>query len=242
MNATSLRERIRAGRHGFLLLAIILAFSIRPLISDATTSTLVFSAAMLLLLLMALYTTQVDELVGDHDRLLAERKRWNRVGWLLALPALTERIYALIFPTPKMTLVTGISWFLFLAFVTFNLLRTLIRHRDVTNQTIALSISVYLLIGMTWSMLYILIFNLQDNAFSFNSGAPAPAIGDQHVFPTFLYFSLTTISTMGFGDIVPLTVQARFAAVAEGISGQFYMAVLVARLVSLQISASSQSD
>jgi hypothetical protein len=53
------------------------------------------------------------------------------------------------------------------------------------------------------------------------------------------YFSLTTLSTIGFGDITPLTLQARYLAVAEGITGQFYMAILVARLVGLQMSQSA---
>ena len=51
-------------------------------------------------------------------------------------------------------------------------------------------------------------------------------------------FSLTTLSTIGFGDIIPLTLQARYVAVAEGITGQFYMAILVARLIGLQMSQS----
>ncbi len=51
-----------------------------------------------------------------------------------------------------------------------------------------------------------------------------------------MYFSLTTLSTVGFGDITPLTLQARYAAVAEGITGQFYLAILVARLVGMQMS------
>jgi voltage-gated potassium channel len=53
------------------------------------------------------------------------------------------------------------------------------------------------------------------------------------------YFNLTTLSTIGFGDITPLTLQARYAAVAEGITGQFYLATLVARLVGLQMSRSA---
>jgi hypothetical protein len=57
-----------------------------------------------------------------------------------------------------------------------------------------------------------------------------------HTFPILGYFSLTTLSTIGFGDITPLTLQARYAAVAEGITGQFYMAILVARLVGMQMS------
>ncbi len=53
-----------------------------------------------------------------------------------------------------------------------------------------------------------------------------------------IYFSLTTLSTIGFGDITPVTLQARYAAVAEGITGQFYLAILVARLVGMQMTQS----
>ncbi|MGA9912337.1 MAG: potassium channel family protein, partial [Paraburkholderia sp.] len=53
-----------------------------------------------------------------------------------------------------------------------------------------------------------------------------------------IYFSLTTLSTIGFGDITPVTLQARYVAVAEGITGQFYLAILVARLVGMQMTQS----
>ena len=74
------------------------------------------------------------------------------------------------------------------------------------------------------------------NAFSFGPAGPA---SEQQVFPVLIYFSLTTLSTIGFGDITPVTLQARYAAVAEGITGQFYLAILVARLVGMQMSQSA---
>ena len=61
---------------------------------------------------------------------------------------------------------------------------------------------------------------------------------EQQSFPILAYFSLTTLSTIGFGDITPVSLQARYAAVAEGITGQFYLAILVARLVGMQMSRS----
>ncbi len=63
----------------------------------------------------------------------------------------------------------------------------------------------------------------------------------EHSFPIFIYFSLTTLSTIGFGDITPVTLQARYSAVAEGITGQFYLAILVARLVGMQMSGAGRS-
>ena len=61
----------------------------------------------------------------------------------------------------------------------------------------------------------------------------------EQVTPVLIYFSLTTIATVGYGDITPVTLQARYAAVAEGIAGQFYLAILVARLVAMQMSQSA---
>jgi len=97
-----------------------------------------------------------------------------------------------------------------------------------------MSISIYLLFGMTWAVFYAVLYYVQPGAFNF--GGPHPPV--QQVFPVLFYFSMTTISTIGFGDITPLTLQARYAAVAEGITGQFYLAILVARLVGLYMSRS----
>jgi hypothetical protein len=104
-----------------------------------------------------------------------------------------------------------------------------------------MSISIYLLLGLTWGILYVVIFQLDPHAFNLGASsslAGAVAENELLVFPTLIYFSLTTISTIGFGDITPLTLQARYAAVAEGITGQFYLAILVARLVGMHIAAS----
>ena len=66
-----------------------------------------------------------------------------------------------------------------------------------------------------------------------------PTEQKESAFPVLIYFSLTTLTTIGFGDITPLTLKARYAAVAEGITGQFYLAILVARLVGMQMSQAS---
>src|SRR5208282_1130825 len=100
-----------------------------------------------------------------------------------------------------------------------------------------MSISTYLLMGLTCGLFYIVLHDLQPNAFSFGGGAP---LSEQQTIPVLIYFSLTTLSTIGFGDITPLTLQARYAAVAEGITGQFYLAILVARLVGIQMTQSAR--
>jgi hypothetical protein len=197
------------------------------------------------LLLIALVTVQVDDLVGERNVLLAQRRRRTLIAWVLAGAALVERLYVLVAPSPRMYLIGSISWFLFLSFVTWSQLRTLLKQKAVTGETISMSISIYLLVGLTWGVLYVVIFQLDPQAFNLGASASltgAAADNEWLIFPTLIYFSLTTISTVGFGDITPLTLQARYAAVGEGITGQFYLAILVARLVGMHMASSVHED
>jgi voltage-gated potassium channel len=232
----ALQRYLRPHRHSALLAAIVFAFLVRPVIGSSGLAPVVFSIALLLLLVLALYTTEVDELVGERAALLLERHRRRLIAWSLALLAVVERVIALLWPSPRQLLLTTFFWLLFLAFVTWGQLRSLLRQREVTGETISMSVSIYLLLALTWGLVYSWVDQHDPGAFNL---PPASAEAATDRVPTFIYFSLTTISTIGFGDIVPLTMPARYAAVAEGVTGQFYLAVLVARLVALQMSGPS---
>jgi hypothetical protein len=101
-----------------------------------------------------------------------------------------------------------------------------------------MAVSVYLLVGFTWTLIYIVMFERHPESFTGLSVKSGDPIGLQHVFPVFGYYSLGTLSTIGGGDITPIGLQARYATVAEAIVGQLYLAILVARLVGLQMSHS----
>jgi hypothetical protein len=225
-------------RHTSLLVALIILFAVRPLTGNAGIAPFVFSMALLGVLLLALYTVQVDELVGERDVLVRQKRRRSRIGWLLAVPALLERVLVMVAPSPRVYLLGAMFWWLVFAFVTWNQLRSLLQQKEVTGETISMAIAVYLLLGTTWGIVYVLIFLHQPSAF--HLGDLHAAGGELGIFPVLLYFSLTTLATIGYGDITPLTLQGRYAAVAEGIVGQFYLAILVARLVALQMSGTAK--
>ncbi len=237
-----LRQQLLPRRHTALLVALITAFAVRPLIGDVGFAPIGFSIALILLMLVSLYTVQIDELIGERETLLAQRKRRSMIGWLLAIPAVAERIIIAVAPKPQLTTIGLIFWLLFFAYITWNELRAVLRQKEVTAETISMSISIYLLFGLTWGVFYILLYHLQPHAFNFGNSSTSNSSSAQQVFPVLVYFSLTTISTVGFGDITPLTLQARYAAVAEGITGQFYLAILVARLVGLYMSRPAERD
>jgi voltage-gated potassium channel len=235
-----IRIRFDQRRHTTLLVAIIGLIVVRAVLGDSVAAPLLFSFAMLAVVLVALYTIQVDELVGDREALLVERRRRTIAGWTLAIAATFERVMVWIAPSHTLYVTGAFCYLIFFAYITFQLLRGVLRQRDITRETISMSISVYLLMGLTWGFLFALIYDRHPQAFSF-AGSTTP-LSERTIFPTLTYFSFTTLSTIGYGDIAPVMMQARYAAVAEGITGQFYLAILVARLVGIYMSQSESRE
>jgi len=124
----------------------------------------------------------------------------------------------------------------FLVFVTFIILITVFRDETVTADTIVGSICAYLLLAISWGSWYTLLVLLSPDAFSVSPGLVAAAgwHAPQSVFmPLMEYYSFTTLTTLGYGDITPITAGARLLSVLEGITGQLYLAILIARLVGM---------
>jgi Ion channel len=223
-------------RHSTLLVALVITFAVRPLIGENNFSRNLFSIAAVLLLITALYTVQIDDLIGEKEALIAQRRHRMIIGWLLAFVAIGLRLAVPFLPSPALLLTSTLSYLMLFCYITWAQLRSLLRQREVTGQTIAMSVTVYLLLGFSWGLLYAVLSQIDPHAF--NTGAPAGSAFQQPDFAVLIYFSLTTLATVGYGDITPLTLQARYASVSEGIAGQFYLAILVARLVGMHMARS----
>lgn len=96
---------------------------------------------------------------------------------------------------------------------------------------------VYLLIGGTWAGIYSLVEAVAPGSFAFDR-----ALNPDGVIRTFdlIYFSFTSLTTMGYGDLVPATSHARSFAVLEAIVGVMYLATIISRLVGIYITRSSR--
>jgi len=103
---------------------------------------------------------------------------------------------------------------------------------EVTADTIMGGISVYLLLGLLWGIFYILICLFDANAFYFSEHAVKPSI---------FYFSFTTLTTLGLGDIYPINRLAMSLVSLEAITGQMYLAIFISRLISLHIIKKTSS-
>jgi len=106
----------------------------------------------------------------------------------------------------------------------------------VTPAKISGALSVYLLLGYFWSIVFTILETLQPGSFNLALGGAEAAGSRAEIFKQLLYYSYITLSTLGYGDITPLSAGARSLAALEALTGQIYLAVLVARLVGLQIS------
>lgn len=109
-----------------------------------------------------------------------------------------------------------------------------VKIRTVTMDAIFGAICAYLLFGLAWALSYWSIHTVSPNAFSFPAGQNAsgsglPLRGD---FSQFVYYSFVTMSTLGYGDITPLGRMPRTLSWMQAVIGQFYVAVVIAWLVS----------
>jgi hypothetical protein len=116
----------------------------------------------------------------------------------------------------------------------------LFQRRDATIDTILGAVVTYLLAAVAFTLVFEIVELLQPGSFS---GLPAEARSHRtELGSSMLYFSFVCITTMGYGDIVPLSDIARPLAVLEGVFGQLYLAVMIARLVGLHIATSRDND
>ena len=127
-------------------------------------------------------------------------------------------------------LLRTISDILFIAFCFFcvgMILRRVVTAKEVDFEVVVGSVSAYLLIAITWAVSYDLIYALWPESFS------AAKDGADLTLNHFIYFSMTTITTLGYGDITPVSIPVGIWSTLEAATGVFYMAILMARLVSM---------
>jgi voltage-gated potassium channel len=212
-----------------------------------------FSTVQLLIALAVLLISApfVEELEGGHLILsilfslvllagvfaVANRKRSLAIALVLAVPALTARWINHFRPDLVHPAVFLVCALLLLAFVIGHLLHFVLHAPVVTVEVLCASIAAYLMLGVMWTIAYWLVDQLTPGgAFSFNTGRGAQSMNGFTGF----YFSFITLSTVGYGDTTPVSRFARWLAAMEAMTGLLYVAVLIARLVSLY--SSSKSD
>jgi len=217
------------GRFSILLIAFFVLFLLHTFFSDYPLAEYFLPVFLVVILLLSVQA-------------LRHEGGFPVVASVLGLTTLILRWVVFVSGGQRLLLISYGSGALFFAFIAVTILAAVLRDRIVTRDTISGALCGYFLIALVWMFLFLLVESVHPGSFHIADGA-TPAI-DTAPRPAasvslFLYFSLVTLSTVGFGDIVPITGPARGLVSLEGILGQFYLAVLVARLVGLY-TANSQ--
>jgi Na+/H+-dicarboxylate symporter len=106
-------------------------------------------------------------------------------------------------------------------------------EREITQDTIYGAICGYLLLALCWALVFSLIETMVPGSFAV---LVTPAGDQERVASLMFYYSFTSLTTLGYGDIVPISPVTRSFSTLEAVMGQLYLTVLVARLVGLHIS------
>lgn len=152
------------------------------------------------------------------------------LGLMLLVPALSSKWAHHLWPhivPPAAHLFLGM---VFSAYVVVSILRYILRTPRVNSEVLCAGVSIYLMIGLLWTFAYMMVAQLSPQAFSFVND---PVKGSVMTSFNAMYFSFTTLTTLGFGDITPVSKVARTLAFMEAITGMFYVAILISRLVAM---------
>ncbi len=151
------------------------------------------------------------------------------LGLSLAVLSVGLQWTALLTNTAIFFQLSGIVYAVFLALTICEVLRYLLKKGPVTADKLHGALAGYIMIALLWALIYAMVESFTPGSFSF----PHPDPTDPRGFYRLLYFSLTTLTTVGYGDITPVTDQAMSVVMIEQFSGVFFVGVLIARLAGL---------
>ena len=152
--------------------------------------------------------------------------------FLLVIAALGARLAATVLRWDALATATLPFWSVLGLIAVAAAVRFALRGAAIDTEHLYAALSGYLLAGLFFGLLYWVVEDAWTGSFAVSGASVAPG---QFSLANGIYFSFVTLSTLGYGDVVPQTEIARGLAILEAVSGQLYLAVMVARLVSLYV-------
>jgi len=196
-----------------LLLSLLLVIVMYPVLDHGDVRRLILGGLMFVPILLATVR-------------LSERKGWVWPTVTLMLGSVIFGVASTFFPNPALV---GMKWAMLTAFfglTVAGLFSYLTNARSIIGAHLYTAVSIYLLLGMQWFALYSAIDVFWPGSIQHSGAAETNRRSE------LLYFSLVTLSTIGYGDVVPVSGEVRMLAALEGVTGVLYVAITVALLVS----------
>ena len=208
-------------RVGFLLLSLFGMFAIAAFAQHSHYEDEFFLVDMCLIVLASLYTV---EKITSHLSMLVFGSAVVGIA----------NIAGYFIPGQEADLIAGAISLLFLIWVIVMLFTNIFSRSIVNQRTIMAAVCLYALMGLAFGFIYLLIDYTTPH--SFHLETPSTSFGTDAFLDRFFYYSFTTMTTLGFGDITPVSPPARYFSALEALIAQLYTTILVARLVGLHLT------
>lgn len=210
----------------FLLSSLLLMLALFPFLNQETLSQLVFNVLFSLIFIACLYT-------------ISTTKKEFCIGLAFVLPALITRWITFFSTDTTSIIINYIATFFFLSFIIYAIFLAILHEKTVSMNTVYGATCAYLLLGITWGVVFALIDYCIPSAFlGFEQGPFHQGYLDilTYRFENLLYYSFVTLTTLGYGDIIPVYPGAKFLSILEAVTGQLYIGTVIARLLGLYLS------
>ena len=163
---------------------------------------------------------------------LRDRIRIFRIGMALVIIGTVANVLAATNDAPVYYYLSVEFLSAFLILSIWSARRQVVLGVEISANRLFGAVCIYLMIGVLWALMYGLLQTLDGQAFVGELHSESGAWG-----PTWIYYSFVTLTTLGYGDILPVSATARALAYTEAVVGVFYMAMLVAALVGSYAAA-----
>ena len=221
---TKLLRRDR-GLSALLVLLVVDIFILRPVAANVALGRVALDVLFTLILMAG--------------ALAVSRNRWAALPVVfLALGAVFVRWATYLGSYDPLLVADVLLTLLFHGVLALVILTHIFGPGPISIHRVLGAVAVYLLLGMTWAYAYELLELWIPGALRLPDAVEHPGVRPLK----FLYFSFTTLSTVGYGDITPVHPYARSLATAEALTGQLFPAILIARLVSMELQARNRPD
>lgn len=224
--ARSVLIKIARGNFFYLLFSLLLLLLVAPLFEGAFVGLMIVDIAYSAVLLAAVYA-------------VSGKKRLFTLALVVVFAILAARWSSHFLNNDSFALASESLTLVFFLFIVCAMLSHVLKDEEVTANKICGALSVYLLIGVTWALLFTIIEGIRPQSFLI-ANVQGPSIREMST--EFMYYSFVTLTTLGYGDITPLTPTAKAFSFVEAVFGQIYLAVLIARLVGLHIAYSMKKN